>query len=100
MNEDPNRSDDRVHPLARRVAFIDSPAFGQVFLVVLAIASVALALVDLIHHRHVLFSWDGFPGFHALFGFGAFTFVVLMGWPLRMLLSRPESYYGEGDEDD
>lgn len=100
MNQDPNRTDDRIHPLARRVLFIDSPAFGRGFLVVLAIAAVVLAVVDLFHHRHTLFSWDGFPGFHALFGFCAFSFVVIMGWPLRQLLSRPETYYGEGDEDD
>jgi hypothetical protein len=33
------------------------------------------------------------PGFYAGFGFLAFAFAVLSGWPLGKLLRRPESYY-------
>jgi len=55
---------------------------------VLFVAVVLLAGVDVVHHRHALFTWEGLWGFHALYGFAAFTFVVLMGWPLRALLTR------------
>ncbi|MGD2133080.1 MAG: hypothetical protein PVI23_09830 [Maricaulaceae bacterium] len=92
---------DEIHPLARRVKFIFAPGFGRVLMYLFGAVFLALAGVDLVHHRHELFSWEGFPGFHAWFGFVAFSFVVVMGWPLRALLSRPEDYYGaEEDGDD
>ena len=97
MGEAPEN--DTIHPIARRLRFIESARFGRRLTWTMLVAAVALAAVDFVHHRHALFTWESFPGFHALFGFAAFSFVVFMGWPLRRLLSRPETYYREGDED-
>lgn len=90
---------DDIHPIARRLRFLESPSFPRRLMLALFVAVVLLAGVDIVHHRHALFSWEALWGFHALYGLGAFTFVVLMGWPLRALLTRPETYYNEGDED-
>ncbi len=50
-------------------------------------------------HAHAAPEMESVRGFYALFGFAAFAFVVLTGWPLRRLLARPETYYGdEGDD--
>lgn len=87
-----------MHPIARRLRFILAPGFGRVLMYLFGAVFFALAAVDLVHHRHELFSWEGFAGFHAWFGFLAFSFVVIMGWPLGRLLSRPENYYAEDDE--
>ena len=97
MSETPEH--DIVHPISRRLGFIEKAGFGRRLTLIMLVLAVALAGVDLVHHRHTLFTWEGFPGFHALFGFAAFSFVVFMGWPLRRLLSRPETYYREGDGD-
>jgi hypothetical protein len=44
------------------------------------------------------------PGFQGMFGFLAFVFAVLSGWPLGKMLRRSEGYYdsrrGEADRDD
>lgn len=99
---DVKRDDDRVHPLSRRLKFIEAPGFGRMLMFAFGAAAIALALVDVFHHRHhYAFDFEELiRGFHGLYGFAAFSFVVIMGWPLRALLSRPESYYGEGEEDD
>jgi hypothetical protein len=88
-----------IHPIARRLRFLEAPGFPRRLMLALLAAFVVLAGFDIVHHRHALFTWEGLWGFHALYGLGAFTFVVLMGWPLRAVLTRPETYYGEGDED-
>jgi len=88
-----------IHPLARRLSFIEAASFPRRLTLAFAVVFLALAGVDLVHHRHALFTWEGFWGFHAWYGFAAFSFVVLMGWPLRRLLSRPEDYYDEDDGD-
>jgi hypothetical protein len=87
---------ERVHPLSRALALLEHPRFPAALTWGLGALAVGTALLDLVHHRHALFTWEGLIGFHGWFGFAAFSFVVLM---LRRLLSRPESYYGEGDED-
>lgn len=95
----PGRDDDKIHPLARRFLFLDSPKFRGRVLYALGAAAILLALADLVVGRHAIFPFEGLAGFHAVFGFVAFAFVVLCGWPLRRLLGRREDYYGEGEED-
>ena len=56
--------------------------------------SIVLLLLDLVIHRHDLFSWEGWFGFHAVFGFAAFWFAVIAGKHLRKILMRDEDYYG------
>jgi hypothetical protein len=87
---------ERVHPVSRVLGVLLNPV---ALTWALGVVAVGLGGVDLVHRRDQLFSWEGFFGFHAWFGFAAFSVIVLMGWPLRRLLARPESYYGEDDED-
>lgn len=97
MSETPGPG--RIHPLVQRFAdLLEAPGFGRRLMLAIAAAAIAVAGADVVHRRTALASWEGAWGFYALFGFFAFTFVVLMGWPLRRLLSRPEDYYRE-DED-
>jgi hypothetical protein len=88
-----------IHPVSRRLRFLEAASFPRRLTLLLAVVFLGLAGLDLVHHRHQLFSWEGFIGFHAWFGFGAFCVVVLAGWPLRRLLARPEDYYGKDDAD-
>lgn len=59
------------------------------------ILSLLLILADLAVDRHETISFAGAAGFYALWGFGSFAFVVLMGWPLARILRRGENYYGD-----
>lgn len=87
-----------VHPLARRFLFLDTPSFKARVLVFLGVLTLVLGIADFAVHRHAYFAFERFPGFFVLFGFSAFAFVVLSGWPLRRLLGRPENYYGGEDD--
>lgn len=102
MSGDPKPGDDAgVHPVSKHLLFLDSPKFrNRVFWVLLALVLllVAAGFSDQIdRHPHFWFE-ERFNPFHAVYGFIAFVFAVLCGWPLRKLLSRPEDYYGQGDD--
>ena len=65
------------------------------FYIGLWVICIGLIVADLMYHKHPHFAFEGWFGFHGWFGFLAFAFVVLSGWGLRRLLSRPEDYYDE-----
>jgi len=94
-----SQTDSGVHPAARPFLFLDKAnvrtaiSFGVIGLAAL------LLLVDFLVHRHEYLALGETRGFYAAFGFIAFGFVVLTGWPLRALLGRGEDYYGEPDDD-
>lgn len=59
---------------------------------------VILIMTDFVYHgffhdKHGYFVFETAVAFHALYGFGAFVFVVLLGKELRKLIMRPENYY-------
>ena len=64
----------------------------------LVAACTALVAFDLVYHnafhaKHGYFSFETAIGFHAVYGFVAFLFVVLSGTHLRNFLMRAEDYY-------
>lgn len=93
------RDEANIHPLSRRLAFIETKAFQTGLLFALGLGALALGLADLYLKRHALFAFEGWTAFHAWFGFLAFSFVVLAGWPLGALLRRREDYYRGGEDD-
>ncbi|MCG8440575.1 MAG: hypothetical protein MI723_02085 [Caulobacterales bacterium] len=99
MSEPAKPDDDDVHPLSRRFLFVDSKGFRNGVNVALGAAFLGLIAVDLVVHRHGYFDFEMLTGFYALYGFIAFSFVVIMGWPLRRLLGRKETYYEDEDGD-
>ena len=56
----------------------------------------ALLLADFVVHRHIVHSWEGFPGFYAIFGFVACVMLVLIAKQMRKVLMRKEDYYDVG----
>jgi hypothetical protein len=53
-----------------------------------------LLLAELLVDRHVIFPWEGWPGFYAAFGFVACVALVLAAkYVLRPLVMRKEDYY-------
>ena len=76
----------------------DTKGFRNVFLGVLIIACLGSAVAGFVgswHNPHPHFAAEEFPIFFALYGFGAFVFIVLVGQHLRKLVGRKEDYYEE-----
>ncbi len=76
----------------------ENPVFIKGFLGLLGVACVLAALAGFVpawHNPHPHFSAEKIPVFFALWGFGAFMFIVLVGQHLRKFVSRKKGYYDE-----
>lgn len=88
--------DDGIHPMSRILfGWTEMKGIGSIIFWGMAGLSILLVLLDLVVHRHEKIEIANSVGFYALWGFAAFSFVVLMGWPLGRLLRRDENYYGD-----
>ena len=88
-----------MHPVARVLfGWTTGVRVKSLVLLVLAVLSGLLLLIDLQLERHAHTEAEALVGFYALYGFVSFAFVVLMGWPLGKLLRRSENYYNDQDE--
>jgi len=98
--ETPLPSDEHTHPMSKLLfGWVEAPRTPMLLLLIVALISVSLIVVDLFIHRHE-YEYTAFAeatGFYAFWGFGAFAIAVLSGWPLGKLLRRDEDYYGEAD---
>lgn len=87
-------SDEGVHPMAKLLfGWTEWKGIGNVIFWGVLGLSVLLILLDLLIDRHEYFHFAEATGFYGLYGFCAFAFVVLMGWPLGRLLRRDINYY-------
>lgn len=92
----PGESD--MHPAARVMfGWVSAKWLPNLLLLIVALVSLALVLIDLRVERQEFFGMADATGFYALWGFGSFALAVLSGWPLARLLRREADYYGEGD---
>ncbi|MEL6324895.1 MAG: hypothetical protein AAGJ29_01650 [Pseudomonadota bacterium] len=95
------RSGDDQHPISQALfGWVSHPMTGRIIFWGLAGLSLLLLLADLVVHRHTKVDIEKITGAYGLYGFLAFGFVVLMGWPLGTLLRRGENFYGDQDEAD
>ncbi len=82
------------HPLSVLLfSWMRTPLFLRVFAIGLCIAGVGLILAEIFLSPYAIKDVTGVPGFQGVFGFVAFAFAVLCGWPLGKWLRRPEDYY-------
>lgn len=89
-------SEDGTHPMAKVLfGWTEIKGIGAILFWAVAGLSLALVAADLLIVRHEKIAFANSVGFYGLWGFLAFSFVVLMGWPLGQLLRRPEDYYGD-----
>ena len=74
----------------------DTAGFRRGFQIALLAAGVAALVAGFIWPKdHPHFAVEGWRVFFALWGFGAFLFIVLAGQHLRKLVGRKEGYYDE-----
>lgn len=102
MSEKPashdNGADDGSTALARFLFGWTSKKWAPgLMLVVIGLISIGLLAADFMIERHSYkpVSFSEFPMFYGLYGFIAFAFVVICGWPLGALLRRNENFYGD-----
>lgn len=70
---------------------------GNIIFALLLVACAGLTIIDFFIDRHEYFGEAELLSFYGIYGFFAFGFVVLMGWPLGRLLRRDENFYGDGE---
>ncbi|WP_421792295.1 hypothetical protein [Hyphobacterium sp.] len=93
-------ADDQVHPAARPFLWLEKPAVKAAPFYIFGALALALLVLEFFFPLHAVSKWDDVIGFYEIEGFVGFCLAVLMGWPLRRLLGRPEEYYDvEGDHD-
>ena len=91
--------DDEMHPAARMMfGWVSAKWAPNLILLVVAVVSLLLIVIDLQVHRNEEADFANMTGFYAFWGFGALVLIVFSAWPLGHLLRRDEDYYGEGDE--
>lgn len=89
-------TEEGVHPMAKVLfGWTEAKNIGAILFWVMAGLSLALVAADLLIARHEKIAFANSVGFYGIWGFLAFSFVVLMGWPLGKLLRRDENYYGD-----
>jgi hypothetical protein len=56
-----------------------------------------LAAGNLLYHKHVIegLPWEGWFSFYPIYGFVAYSLVVVLGFGLQKLVMRREGYYDE-----
>jgi hypothetical protein len=64
----------------------------------LVVICAALFLGDALYQKHPEFSFEKTFGFYALFGFGAFVFIVFVAKGLRKILKRGEEFYADPED--
>jgi len=85
-----------VHPMSKVLfGWTETKGIGAILFWIFAGLSLLLVAADLVVDRHEKISFANSVGFYGIWGFLAFSFVVLMGWPLGQLLRRDENYYGD-----
>lgn len=81
--------------LGRAMLWVDKPgSANKIFWglgALCAIVFVAGFMVDM--HGH--FAVENFGGFYAVYGFVMFTGLILVAKALRVIIKRPEDYYGD-----
>ena len=71
----------------------DDPRNVKRLLRVFYVVCAGLVLTDIVHHRHVIHTWENLWGFYAIFGFVACVALVLIAKEMRKVLMRGEDYY-------
>lgn len=77
-----------------REYFFDKPGNVKRLFLLYYLVIFSLLLMDFFFHKHIIFPWEEWPGFYAVFGFVACVALVLVArFILRPLVMRRETYY-------
>ena len=80
-------------PCEESPGFFEKPSTIRWLWILLIGACAASVIAGFFVHMHPYFDFDGTPVFYAVYGFVAFSFIVLIGQHLRKIIMRDEDYY-------
>lgn len=69
------------------------PKIGKWILIALYVSCVVVFGLDFFYEKHGHYAVEGYPGFHAIYGFVCFVGLVLSAIVLRKVVMRDEDYY-------
>ena len=94
---DLNKSDEtsKFSPLGKTLSWFTKTKNANKLFLGLALLCFALFLVDFTYQKHGHFHIEEIPGFYGAYGFFMFTALILVAKALRLLIKRPENYYGD-----
>lgn len=94
MANPPKDEPTNLTPLGKAMTWVERPGSLTKLIVALCIACAIVTLLDLTYDKHGHFEEEEFVGAFAIFGFLAFTAVILGARGLRVLVGMRENYYG------
>ena len=77
----------------KKVRWLDKPSTHNLIFYVLSALCGLLLLVDFFYEKHGHLEYENWYFFHAIFGFVAYSVIVISAKGLRRLLMRKEDYY-------
>jgi predicted MFS family arabinose efflux permease len=94
MLEKPQDNPEDYPALGRAISWVDRPGSLRKIIAALAIICVLTFLADFTYEKHGEFAVEDLPGFYAVFGFVGFSGLIVLARFLRVLIKRPEDFYG------
>jgi len=95
MGKPPNDNPETYPALGRMMTWVDRPGSVDKIYWGLIATCVLLFLADFTYDKYGHFDMEKIPGFYGVFGFVMFSGIVLAAKALRVLIKRPEDYYGD-----
>ncbi len=95
MTPEPKDDPARYPALGRALLWVDKPRSANKIFWALAAACLVVFLLDFTYEKHGKFTIEDYPGFYGFYGFVMFTGLILAAKALRVLIKRPEDYYGD-----
>jgi len=92
---DPKDNPETYPALGRLLSWVDKPGSGNKIFWALVVVCGLLFIADFAIEKHSAFEMEDLPGFFAVYGFVSFTALILAAKALRVLIKRPEDYYGD-----
>ena len=81
--------------LGRWMMWVEKPGSLKKIIRALIAVCVLCILLNFTYSGKGHYSAESIPGFYALYGFVAFTFIIFVAKFLRTIIMRPEDYYGK-----
>ena len=95
MNLKKYKNIDNHSSLGLKLSWFMKPKNSNKIFLGLALLCLALFLADFSYHKYGHFLIEEIPGFYGAYGFVMFTVLIFVAKFLRLIIKRPENYYGD-----
>jgi len=95
MDLNKSNATSKFSPLGKTLSWFTKTKHANKIFLGLALLCFVLFLADFTYNKHGHFHIEEIPGFYGAYGFFMFTALILVAKALRLLIKRPENYYGD-----